>query len=136
GGGGDGYNLTHVRDIPGSVPGVKVASAVNEIAAGKVVLDRLNELAPYFPHGMEYKIAYETTSFVKASIIDVVKTLLEAIALAFTVRYMFQQNYRAPPIPKIPVAVALLATVPVLYAFAHRIATLSTSSAGRDERPQ
>ncbi len=53
------------------------------MATAKLVLDRLNELAQYFPHGPEYKIAYETTSFVKASIIDVVKTLLEAIALVF-----------------------------------------------------
>lgn len=40
-------------------------------------------------------MAYETTSFVKASIEDVVKTLLEAIALVFLVMYLFLQNFRA-----------------------------------------
>lgn len=51
------------------------------MATAELVLNRLDELAQYFPHGLEYKVAYETTSFVKASIEDVVKTLLEAIAL-------------------------------------------------------
>ncbi len=49
----------------------------------------VDQLAQYFPHGLEYKVAYETTSFVKASIEDVVKTLLEAIALVFLVMYLF-----------------------------------------------
>ena len=44
-------------------------------------------------------MAYETTSFVKASIEDVVKTLLEAIALVFLVMYLFLQNFRATLIP-------------------------------------
>lgn len=48
-------------------------------------------------------MAYETTSFVKASIEDVVKTLLEAIALVFLVMYLFLQNFRATLIPTIAV---------------------------------
>nr|VUD27775.1 efflux pump [Salmonella sp. NCTC 7297] len=67
-----------------------------------------NELAQYFPHGLEYKIAYETTSLSKASIIDVVKTLLEAIALVFLVMYLFLQNFRATLIPTIAVPVVLM----------------------------
>ena len=61
----------------------KTASGANEMATAQLVLDRLDELSHYFPHGLEYKVAYETTSFVKASIEDVVKTLLETIALVF-----------------------------------------------------
>ncbi|MCP5793298.1 efflux RND transporter permease subunit, partial [Klebsiella pneumoniae] len=67
--------------------GVKLASGANEMATAQRVLERLDELSHYFPHGLEYKVAYETTSFVKASIEDVVKTLLEAIALVFLVMY-------------------------------------------------
>ncbi|WP_417653597.1 efflux RND transporter permease subunit, partial [Escherichia coli] len=65
--------------------GVKLASGANEMATAQRVLERLDELSHYFPHGLEYKVAYETTSFVKASIEDVEKTLLEAIALVFLV---------------------------------------------------
>lgn len=95
------------------------------MATAKLVLDRLNELAQYFPHGLEYKIAYETTSFVKASIIDVVKTLLEAIALVFLVMYLFLQNFRATLIPTIAVPVVLMGTFSVLYAFGYSINTLT-----------
>ena len=59
-------------------------------------------------------MAYETTSFVKASIEDVVKTLLEAIALVFLVMYLFLQNFRATLIPTIAVPVVLMGTFSVL----------------------
>ena len=105
--------------------GVKLASGANEMATAQRVLERLDELSHYFPHGLEYKVAYETTSFVKASIEDVVKTLLEAIALVFLVMYLFLQNFRATLIPTIAVPVVLLGTFAVLYAFGYSINTLT-----------
>lgn len=117
--------LSRFNGKPASGLGVKLASGANEMATAKLVLDRLNELAQYFPQGLEYKIAYETTSFVKASIIDVVKTLLEAIALVFLVMYLFLQNFRATLIPTIAVPVVLMGTFSVLYAFGYSINTLT-----------
>ncbi|WP_044643381.1 efflux RND transporter permease subunit, partial [Klebsiella variicola] len=73
----------------------------------------------------EYKVAYETTSFVKASITDVVKTLLEAILLVFLVMYLFLQNFRATLIPTIAVPVVLMGTFAVLYACGYSINTLT-----------
>lgn len=105
--------------------GVKLASGANEMETAELVINRLNELEPFFPHGLEYKVAYETTSFVKASIIDVVKTLLEAILLVFLVMYLFLQNFRATLIPTIAVPVVLLGTFAVLYAFGYSINTLT-----------
>ncbi|ECX5789722.1 multidrug efflux RND transporter permease AcrD [Salmonella enterica] len=104
--------LSRFNGNPASGLGVKLASGANE-------------MAQYFPHGLEYKIAYETTSFVKASIIDVVKTLLEAIALVFLVMYLFLQNFRATLIPTIAVPVVLMGTFSVLYAFGYSINTLT-----------
>ncbi len=95
------------------------------MATAELVLNRLDELAQYFPHGLEYKVAYETTSFVKASIEDVVKTLLEAIALVFLVMYLFLQNFRATLIPTIAVPVVLMGTFSVLYAFGYSVNTLT-----------
>ncbi|HBW5549185.1 TPA: efflux RND transporter permease subunit, partial [Klebsiella pneumoniae] len=69
--------------------------------------------------------AYETTSFVKASITDVVKTLLEAILLVFLVMYLFLQNFRATLIPTIAVPVVLMGTFAVLYACGYSINTLT-----------
>jgi len=105
--------------------GVKLASGANEMETAELVLQRLDELSHYFPHGLEYKVAYETASFVKASIIDVVKTLLEAIVLVFVVMYLFLQNFRATLIPTIAVPVVLLGTFGVLYSFGYSINTLT-----------
>ena len=105
--------------------GVKLASGANEMATAERVIARLDELKEYFPRGLEYKVAYETTSFVKASITDVVKTLLEAILLVFLVMYLFLQNFRATLIPTIAVPVVLMGTFATLYAFDYSINTLT-----------
>ena len=117
--------LSRFNGKPASGLGVKLASGANEMATAELVINRLDELSHFFPHGLEYKVAYETTSFVKASIEDVVKTLLEAIALVFLVMYLFLQNFRATLIPTIAVPVVLMGTFTVLYAFGYSINTLT-----------
>ena len=117
--------LTRFNRNQASGLGVQLASGANEMETAEAVIARLDELSHFFPHGLEYKVAYETTSFVKASIHDVVKTLLEAILLVFLVMYLFLQNIRATLIPTIAVPVVLLGTFSVLYAFGYSINTLT-----------
>src|SRR5476651_2671143 len=105
--------------------GVQLASGANELETDKLVRARLDELSHYFPHGLETRIAYETTPFVKAAITDVVKTLFEAIVLVFLVMYLFLQNFRATLIPTIAVPVVLLGTFVVLHQFGYTINTLT-----------
>ncbi|WP_455425363.1 multidrug efflux RND transporter permease AcrD [Dryocola sp. LX212] len=105
--------------------GIKLASGANEMETDRLARAKIEELSQYFPHGLEAKIAYETTPFVKASIKDVVKTLLEAILLVFFVMYLFLQNFRATLIPTIAVPVVLLGTYAVLYSFGYSINTLT-----------
>lgn len=105
--------------------GVKLAFGANEMATAELVLNCFDELAQYFLHGLEYKVAYETTLFVKAFIEDVVKTLLEAIALVFFVMYLFLQNFCATLILTIAVLVVLMGTFFVLYAFGYSVNTLT-----------
>src|SRR5439155_17540470 len=83
------------------------------------------ELAPFFPAGVEVKYPLDTTPFVRLSIEDVVKTLVEAIALVFIVMYLFLQNFRATLIPTIAVPVVLLGTFGVLATFGYTINTLT-----------
>lgn len=117
--------LSRYNGLPASGLGVKLASGANELETDRLVRARIAELAPYFPHGLEAKIAYETTPFVTASIRDVVKTLLEAVLLVFLVMYLFMQNFRATLIPTIAVPVVLLGTFTVLYACGFSINTLT-----------
>jgi len=117
--------LSRYNGQPASGLGIKLASGANEMNTDKLVRARVAELAQYFPHGLEAKVAFETTPFVKASIKDVVKTLLEAILLVFLVMYLFLQNFRATLIPTIAVPVVLLGTFAVLYACGFSINTLT-----------
>jgi multidrug efflux pump subunit AcrB len=70
-------------------------------------------------------IPYDSTPFVKLSIEEVVKTLVEAIVLVFIVMFLFLQNWRATLIPTIAVPVVLLGTFGVLAAFGYSINTLT-----------
>ena len=124
--GAESYDyLSRYNRNPASGLGVQLASGANEMQTAELVLNRLDELSQYFPHGLEYKIAYETTSFVKASIHDVVKTLLEAIVLVFLVMYLFLQNIRATLIPTIAVPVVLMGTFAILFTCGYSINTLT-----------
>ncbi|GLR10516.1 aminoglycoside/multidrug transporter subunit AcrD [Mixta theicola] len=117
--------LSRYNGMAASGLGIKLASGANELETDRLVRARIAELAPYFPHGLEAKVAYETTPFVTASIRDVVKTLLEAVLLVFLVMYLFMQNFRATLIPTIAVPVVLLGTFAVLYACGFSINTLT-----------
>jgi multidrug efflux pump len=117
--------ISRYNGQPASGLGIKLASGANEMETDRLVRARIDELAHYFPHGLEAKVAYETTPFVKASIEDVVKTLLEAIVLVFLVMYLFMQNIRATLIPTLAVPVVLLGTFAVLYACGFSINTLT-----------
>ncbi|MDB5392339.1 MAG: cation/multidrug efflux pump, partial [Planctomycetaceae bacterium] len=75
---------------------------------------KMAELKTRFPDGIDYTIAYDTTPFVRESVNDVVRTLLEAIVLVGLVVLVFLQNWRAVLIPLIAVPVAIIGTFAVM----------------------
>lgn len=107
--------------------GVKLASGANALATAQAVKDKLVELEPYFPPELKLSvhIPYDTTPFVRISIKEVVKSLIEAILLVVIIMYVFLQNMRATLIPAIAVPVVLLGTFGVLAAFGFSINTLT-----------
>ena len=78
-----------------------------------------------FPQGVEVVYPYDTTPFVRLSIEEVVKTLIEAIVLVFIVMFVFLQNIRATLIPTLAVPVVLLGTFGVLAVVGYSINTLT-----------
>ena len=68
---------------------------------------------------------FDTTPYVRVSIREVVKTLIEAVLLVFLVMFLFLQNIRATLIPTIAVPVVLLGTFPVLLLFGFSINMLT-----------
>src|SRR5207253_419678 len=110
---------------PASAIGIQLAPEANALATANAVRARIEELAPYFPHGLQVVYPYDTTPFIKISITEVVKTLFEGVALVFLVMYLFLQNLRATLIPTIAVPVVLLGTFGVLAAAGFTINTLT-----------
>ncbi|KEF33090.1 RND efflux system, inner membrane transporter CmeB [Marinobacter nitratireducens] len=105
--------------------GINLASGANALDTADRVRARLDELSAYFPESLEVAYPYDTTPFVEISIMEVVKTLFEGIALVFLVMYLFLQNFRATLIPTIAVPVVLLGTFGVLFAFGFSVNTLT-----------
>ncbi|HET8731447.1 MAG TPA: efflux RND transporter permease subunit [Moraxellaceae bacterium] len=105
--------------------GVKLTPTANALATATAVKDRMEQLSKYFPRGVGYEVPYDTSKFIKISIEEVVKTLVEAILLVFLVMYLFLQNLRATLIPTIGVPVALLGTLAAMLAFGFSINVLT-----------
>jgi multidrug efflux pump len=97
----------------------------NALATATIVREKMDELQKYFPPGLKYTVPYDTSLFVKISIEEVVKTLLEAVALVFLVMYVFLQNIRYTLIPTIVVPVALMGTFAAMQVFGFSINVLT-----------
>jgi multidrug efflux pump len=110
---------------PAAGVGIRLAAGANALDTATAVRARLDEMQRYFPAGVKYVVPYDTTPFVRISIQEVVKTLIEAVVLVFLVMYLFLQNLRATLIPTIAVPVVLLGTFGVMAAFGFSINTLT-----------
>ena len=124
--GSENYStLSRYNGKPAAGVGIKLASDANALNTSNAVAAFIEDMRPYFPHGVEVVSPYDTVPFIKISIIEVVKTLLEAIVLVFAVIYLFLQNFRATIIPSLAVPVVLLGTFGVMAAFGFSINTLT-----------
>ncbi|AVI65681.1 efflux RND transporter permease subunit [Shewanella sp. NKUCC05_KAH] len=104
---------------------IKLATGANALDTAEAVREKIAEMKPFFPQGLEVVYPYDTTPFVEKSIEGVVHTLLEAIVLVFIIMYLFLQNFRATLIPTIAVPVVLLGTFAILSLAGFSINTLT-----------
>jgi len=104
---------------------IRLASGANALETGNRIKAKMAELEKYFPAGMKVVYPYDTTPFVKISIEEVLRTLVEAVFLVFIIMFLFLQNIRATLIPTIAVPVVLLGTMGVLAASGFSINTLT-----------
>jgi multidrug efflux pump len=124
--GGENYNFdTKYNGQPTAGFGIQLATGANALSTAKAVRAKVAELSKYFPHGLVVQYPYDTTPFVRLSIEEVVKTLLEGIVLVFLVMYLFLQNLRATLIPTIAVPVVLLGTFAIMSVVGFSINVLS-----------
>ncbi|WP_439854794.1 efflux RND transporter permease subunit [Pseudomonas yamanorum] len=118
-------NASRFNGKPAAGLAIKLAPGANALDTVKAIDARIDEFKPFFPEGVQVQKPYDTTPFVRISIEEVVRTLVEAIGLVFLVMYLFLQNFRATLIPTIAVPVVLLGTFGVLAVFGFSINTLT-----------
>ncbi|MNJ24928.1 Efflux pump membrane transporter BepE [compost metagenome] len=139
-----GGAVTHLRDIarielgaadysvrsklnnkPAVGIGIHQAPGANALQISDEVRSTMSQIAKTMPQGLEYRIAYDPTQFVRASIDSVVHTLLEAIALVVLVVILFLQTWRASIIPLLAVPVSIIGTFAVMLLFGFSLNALT-----------
>ncbi|WP_337247798.1 multidrug efflux RND transporter permease subunit [Dickeya dadantii] len=104
---------------------VQLAPGANAVRTAAAIAQRMAELKSSMPAGMGYSLPFNTAPFVKISIEQVVRTLVEAMVLVFLVMYLFLQNVRYTLIPAIVAPIALLGTFTVMLAAGFSINVLT-----------
>ncbi|MBV8223149.1 MAG: efflux RND transporter permease subunit, partial [Candidatus Eremiobacteraeota bacterium] len=105
--------------------GVIQLPTANALSVSNGVLARLNELQKQFPPGVKYDVAFNSTTFVNASMTEVIKTLIEAIILVILVIWLFLQDGRATLIPSAVIPISLIGAFFVMAMFGFSINTIT-----------
>ena len=82
----------------------------NALQTAQGIYDKMEELKKRFPEGLDYRIVYDTTPFIRESVNEVFYTLRDAVILVALVVLIFLQNWRATIIPLVAVPVAIVGT--------------------------
>lgn len=98
------------------------ANAIQAMSALRAELDRLSQ---FYPEDFEIDVFYDATDYIKASIEEVVWTLILTFVLVVAVCYIFLQDWRSTLIPSITIPVSLFATFAVMLALGYSLNILT-----------
>jgi HAE1 family hydrophobic/amphiphilic exporter-1 len=105
--------------------GVIALPTANALDVNRGVMTELTRLSKSFPPGLQYAIAFDTTTVVQESIREVVKTLAIAVALVVLVIFLFLQSWRATLIPTLTMPVSLIGAFAFVHLLGFSINTLT-----------
>ena len=109
--GSQDYNsFGRLNGKPAGAMAVYLLPGANQLKAAETIYATMKQAKALFPPGMDYKIVYDTTPAVQASIHEILKTFVEALILVTLVVFIFLQNIRATIIPLITIPVSLIGT--------------------------
>ncbi|NLS93471.1 MAG: multidrug efflux RND transporter permease subunit [Planctomycetaceae bacterium] len=118
-------STTRLDGMPAAGIGVFQLPGSNALAASDRVKAKMKELSERFPEGVEYRIVYDTTPYIRESVREVFKTLRDAVILVAVVVVAFLQNWRSALIPLIAVPVAIIGTFAAMAVMGFSLNTLS-----------
>ena len=124
--GAETYNSQlRFAEVPASGLGITLLPSANALDTFAGVQEELDRLRPNFPPGLEARIAFDNVVVVRESIVEVLKTLGEAIVLVVIVLFLFLQNWRSTLIPAITIPVSLIGTFAFMSLLGFSINTLT-----------
>ncbi len=124
--GAENYStLVRVNGHPGAGMGISTSPGADALKTAELVKATVAQLSKSMPPGYQYAFAYDTTDFIKLSVNEVVKTLIEAMFLVILVMFVFLQSWRTTIIPAVAIPVVLLGTFGVLAALGFSINTMT-----------
>ncbi|WP_428491409.1 efflux RND transporter permease subunit [Rhodopila sp.] len=97
----------------------------NALSTARHIRETMQRLSKDFPQGLRYDIVYDTTLFIAQSVHEVVKTILEAVALVVVVVIVFLQTWRASIVPIVAIPISLIGTFSILSALGFSLNNLS-----------
>ncbi|HEX2829177.1 MAG TPA: multidrug efflux RND transporter permease subunit [Burkholderiales bacterium] len=113
------------NDRPSAAFGVNLTPEASAVDVAAAVRARLKELERTFPPDLTYSVVVDSTVFVKASLEEVLKTLVEAMLLVMAVVFLFLQTWRATLIPLLAIPVSLIGTLAVFITLGFSLNTLT-----------
>jgi multidrug efflux pump len=116
---------SRINGHPGAGLAISLAPGADALATADLVKAAVGRAKASFPTGYNVAYANDSTAFIRLSIEEVVKTLIEAILLVVVVMFVFLQSWRATLIPTIAVPVVLLGTFAIFYLAGFTINTLT-----------
>jgi HAE1 family hydrophobic/amphiphilic exporter-1 len=105
--------------------GIQILPSANAIETFRGVMAEMDRIDDSFPPGLKWQLAFDNVIVVQESIIEVLKTLAEAIALVILVMFLFLQNWRSTLIPAITIPVSLIGTFAFVKLLGYSINTLT-----------
>ena len=118
-------NVSTIDGKPAALVSVSLVPGANALETAGLLKAQITRLAGEFPQGLDYKIVYDTSEFVEASVEEVLHTFVEALILVLIVVFLFLQNWRTTVIPMLAVPVSLIATFAAFQVLGFTINTLS-----------
>ncbi len=124
--GAENYSVvSRINGHPGAGMSISLSPGSDALETADRVKARMEELSADFPDGLAYSYANDSTAFIKLSVSEVQKSLIEAIILVIIVMFVFLQSWRAVLIPAIAVPVVLLGTFAIFYMLGFSINTMT-----------
>lgn len=110
---------------PAAILQVYLMSGANALQVAAEVKRVMADLAADFPQGLDWKVWYDGSTFVKSAVWEVLKTLVEALLLVLLVVFLFLQKWRATLIPALAVPVSIIGTFAAMAAFGFTLNTIN-----------